>query len=137
MALTGYTRSGECVEEQDDVGSHHICIDLSSTTGGNFCNVTGQPDWCSSSMECDSSRPTSQLCPVKNWCVCQWAFASYIEGAGGCDYIQTIKCNAVNIEALKAYQAAAGTINDMNSKYTKALQCLESRCGLTNSTISV
>jgi hypothetical protein len=63
MALTGYTRSGQCyahvsqsnrlpllnsvlnpsqkmVFQDDDHGSHHVCIDLSSTTGGNFCTVT-------------------------------------------------------------------------------------------------
>ena len=41
MALTGYTRTGSCVDKNDDSGSHHICIDLSSTTGGDFCDVTG------------------------------------------------------------------------------------------------
>jgi hypothetical protein len=40
MALTGYTRSGQCYAHDDDHGSHHVCIDLSSTTGGNFCSVT-------------------------------------------------------------------------------------------------
>jgi hypothetical protein len=40
MALTGYTRSGQCYAHDDDHGSHHVCIDLSSTTGGNFCAVT-------------------------------------------------------------------------------------------------
>lgn len=39
MALTGFTRSGSCVDQNDDAGSHHICIDLSSTSGGNFCTV--------------------------------------------------------------------------------------------------
>ena len=69
MALTGYTRSGYCVDQNDDSGSHHVCIDLSSLGGGNgngngnddgqnnnnnnnqnqnFCDVTGQSDWCSS-----------------------------------------------------------------------------------------
>ena len=107
MALTGYTRSGECYAHDDDHGSHHVCVDVSSTTGGNFCSVTvtppplpaprpslsyqlavthvllqGQPNWCSSKMQCDTSP--KELCPVKQWCVCQWAFASYIDKAGGC-----------------------------------------------------
>ena len=50
MALTGYTRTGYCIDQNDDQGSHHICIDLSSASGGNFCDVTGQDDWCSSEM---------------------------------------------------------------------------------------
>ena len=74
MALTGYTRTGFCVDQQDDSGSHHICVDLSSTTtassSGNFCDVTGQSDWCSSEMPCHEDQ--SKNCPVQSWCVCQW-----------------------------------------------------------------
>merc|ERR1712238_31318 len=33
MALTGFTRSGSCVELDEDVGSHHICLDMSSLDG--------------------------------------------------------------------------------------------------------
>merc|ERR1711908_250454 len=74
MALTGFTRTGHCVDQNDDEGSHHICIDMASNKGGNFCAVTGQP----------------------NWCVCQWAFASHLQRAGGCDKIQNIVCDATN-----------------------------------------
>ena len=125
MALTGFTRDGHCVEEDDDDGSHHICIDLSSTSssGQDFCQVTGQDDWCSEQMPCSDS--SSAQCPVKHWCVCQWAFSEYIQEAGGCDAIQTIDCDATNMEAVKAYQAQAGenTIDD-------AYACLASRCNL-------
>lgn len=154
MALTGYTRSGSCVEYQDDQGSHHICIDVSSASGGSFCTVTGQSDWCSTYMTCDTNNynnegsyyeddeedakeddndndDNSNTCPVGNWCVCQWAFASYLQNAGGCDYIQDIKCNAINMEALIAYSKVAGGSNDYDGKYTNALRCLESRCGVT------
>jgi len=132
MALTGYTRSGSCVEYQDDYGSHHICIDLSSNTGGNFCDVTGQSDWCSSYMQCDTGNGYSHddddgnTCPIKYWCVCQWAFASYIEKAGGCDYIQDIKCDAVNMQAAIAYTSLASK----QEKYKNALECIEKRCNV-------
>ena len=128
--MTGYTRTGYCVDINGDSGSHHICIDLSSTSGGNFCSVTGQSDWCSStSMQCDTSNGSNDNgnCPVQNWCVCQWAFASYIENAGGCDQIQEIVCDSINYKAIEAYQATAGG----NPKYADALQCLVDRCGLT------
>merc|ERR1711965_284394 len=92
-ALTGFTRTGHCTDRDDDAGSHHICIDMKANAGGNFCEVTGQPDWCSSSMACDGSP--SQMCPVEHWCVCQWAFASYLERAGGCDKIRNVVCEAV------------------------------------------
>jgi uncharacterized protein (DUF2237 family) len=122
MALTGFTRQGECVDEHDDDGSHHICIDMASNTGGNFCTVTGQPNWCASKMACDGD--TSSSCAVKHWCVCQWAFAAYIERAGGCDKIQRIDCEATNMVALKAYREQAAKSAEISS----ALKCLESKC---------
>uniref|UniRef100_A0A7S2EVP0 Folate receptor-like domain-containing protein n=1 Tax=Trieres chinensis TaxID=1514140 RepID=A0A7S2EVP0_TRICV len=128
MALTGYTRNGFCVDKSDDSGSHHICIDLSSATGGNFCDVTGQNDWCSSEMTCqpeenEDAAENDELCPVQNWCVCQWAFASYIEKAGGCSMIQDVVCDAINVEAVYAYQRSH------QSKYVNALKCIEEKCG--------
>jgi uncharacterized protein (DUF2237 family) len=125
MALTGFTRDGRCVEQQDDVGSHHICINLSSiaSSGKNFCIVTGQPDWCDDKMACSDN--SDEKCPVEHWCVCQWAFAAYIEKAGGCDAIQEINCDATNIEALKAYEGNAADENVVN-----ALTCLKQRCKL-------
>jgi len=133
MALTGYTRSGYCVDRSNDSGSHHICIDLSSLDGGgsnqNFCDVTGQSDWCSAEdMPCHEDPDTSG-CSVINWCVCQWAFASYIQGSGGCDNIQTVVCDSINQQALLAYQKTASKWN-ADPKYQDALDCLMDRCGL-------
>mmetsp|Transcript_10679 Transcript_10679/g.23634 ORF Transcript_10679/g.23634 Transcript_10679/m.23634 type:complete len:162 (-) Transcript_10679:93-578(-) len=121
-ALTGYTRNGYCVDQNDDAGSHHICISLSSiaSTGLNFCEETGQSNWCSSTdMPCHEDQ--SQSCAIENWCVCQWAFASYLQKAGGCDAIQDIQCDAINMEAMKAYQRD-------ESRYGVALACLYERC---------
>ena len=126
-ALTGYTRNGYCVDQNDDEGSHHICIDMASTTGGDFCSVTGQSNWCSSEMPCHEDQ--SLNCQIQNWCVCQWAFASYIESAGGCDAIQDVVCDAINAQALIAYkQQASGS-----QKYQDALDCLMQKCGVQGS----
>jgi uncharacterized protein (DUF2237 family) len=122
MALTGYTRTGYCVDQNDDEGSHHICINLASADGGNFCTVTGQDDWCSSYMPCDGN--SEETCPIENWCVCQWAFASYLQKAGGCDMIQGIVCESINLEAVLTYRRTSGY------KYDTALNCLVNRCGL-------
>jgi Uncharacterized protein conserved in bacteria (DUF2237) len=138
MALTGYTRTGYCVDQYDDQGSHHICIDLSSTNNNNnhdnFCTVTGQSDWCSSQdMPChddeskNSNNNGDNSCPVQNWCVCQWAFASYIQAARGCDSIQTVVCDSINQQAIVAYQQ-----QQQQEKYASALQCIVDRCGLTD-----
>jgi uncharacterized protein (DUF2237 family) len=130
MALTGFTRSGRCVEEQDDKGSHHICIDLSSAShsGKNFCEVTGQSNWCDDKMPC--SDGSDEICPVKNWCVCQWAFAKYIDEAGGCEAIQEINCGATNMEAYKAYQKSSVMEGSEQEQIANALKCLEQRCKL-------
>ena len=121
-ALTGYTRSGSCVDYQDDAGSHHICIDLASmsSSGRNFCQVTGQSDWCSANMPCHEDQ--NESCQVENWCVCQWAFASYIQRAGGCDAIQYIQCDAINMQALSAYASSS------DEAHREALACIYSRC---------
>jgi uncharacterized protein (DUF2237 family) len=132
-AITGYLRDGYCVDRNGDSGSHHICIDLSSVSssavdggGRNFCQVTGQSDWCSSTdMPCHDDA-SSYECAIENWCVCQWAFASYIEKAGGCDAIQDVRCDAINARALEAYVANRAT-------YGEALSCLVERCGLDSS----
>lgn len=65
-------------------------------------------------------------CSIGNWCVCQWAFAGYIQKAGGCDAIDDIQCDATNMAAHRAYKAQAP--NDPAIKV--ALDCLEKRCGL-------
>eukprot|EP00239_Pterosperma_sp_CCMP1384_P001234 CAMPEP_0197847742 /NCGR_PEP_ID=MMETSP1438-20131217/6939_1 /TAXON_ID=1461541 /ORGANISM="Pterosperma sp., Strain CCMP1384" /LENGTH=170 /DNA_ID=CAMNT_0043459749 /DNA_START=104 /DNA_END=616 /DNA_ORIENTATION=+ len=122
MALTGFTRNGRCMDHNDDAGSHHVCIDMTSNIGGNFCSVTGQPDWCSSSMACDGQAGD---CPVEHWCVCEWAFARYIQLAGGCDQIQEIVCEATNMMALTHYEEQASSAPHIAS----ALQCLKERCG--------
>merc|ERR1719353_1393910 len=124
MALTGFTRNGHYIDQNDDAGSHHVCIDMKSNTGGNFCEVTGQPNWCGSQMSCDGERGR---CPVEHWCVCQWAFASYLQRAGGCDKIQTVVCEATNMVALTAYRAQA----PHDEHIATALKCLESKCGLS------
>ena len=64
-------------------------------------------------------------CDIENWCVCQWAFASYIQKAGGCDAIQDIQCDAINIQALRAYERDT-------QKYGQALACLYERCDVTS-----
>ena len=63
-AKTGFERTGKCTEADGDQGSHHICINMQANTGGNFCTVTGQPDWCSSSMPCQNGQYAKGLCKV-------------------------------------------------------------------------
>ena len=69
----------------------------------------------------------SMLCPIQNWCVCQWAFATYIQKAGGCEHIQSIQCDAVNIQALIAYRGSR------QKHHIAALKCIETKCGLSES----
>jgi uncharacterized protein (DUF2237 family) len=117
-ALTGFTRSGKCEDEgDDDAGSHHICIKMKS----DFCTVTGQPNWCEEEMECMGQEGE---CKIDNWCVCQWAFAGYLEEAGGCDQIVDLVCEATNMAAAKAYEKSDDT------SHKAALACIRSKCGM-------
>ena len=169
MAMTGFQRTGQCVVHNVDKGSHHICIDLSST-GVNFCVATGQTDpltkesWCDEPSACGDGG----LCPIKDWCVCQfsgrvnqttrclqgavslcaavrspdrrvvgcrtgqWAFSGYVK-AEGCSAIQSIDCEATNLEALKAYRAQS-KLSGADVKYKIALDCIKTRC--TNSSLA-
>merc|ERR1719453_2506657 len=68
----------------------------------------------------------SGVCPIGNWCVCQWAFASYIQMAGGCDSIVNIVCDATNMAALKAYEEQSTS----DAIIMTALQCLRQRCNI-------
>ena len=79
-----------------NTGSHHICINLQSTaSSGNFCEVTGQTDWCSDDkMPCHKNK-NDKSCTPANWCVCQWAFRTYLQEAGGCDQIQDIQVSHI------------------------------------------
>mmetsp|Transcript_91172 Transcript_91172/g.195553 ORF Transcript_91172/g.195553 Transcript_91172/m.195553 type:complete len:171 (-) Transcript_91172:268-780(-) len=118
MAMTGFTRDGHCQDVgDDDAGSHHICIQMKP----DFCAVTGQPNWCGSKMPCMGSPGK---CPIGNWCVCQWAFARYIEMAGGCDAIVDLVCDATNMAAFRAYKASN------SPSHKEALSCIEKKCGL-------
>mmetsp|Transcript_28250 Transcript_28250/g.63991 ORF Transcript_28250/g.63991 Transcript_28250/m.63991 type:complete len:177 (+) Transcript_28250:124-654(+) len=116
-ALTGFTRTGHCVDTgNDDLGSHHICIEMKS----DFCKVTGQgnPGWCASEMPCMDDE--SKDCKIGNWCVCQWAFAKYIKLAGGCDSIVNVVCDATNMAAYRAYEDGS-----------EEKECLKKRCNLS------
>ena len=124
MALTGYTRSGECIDQNDDAGSHHVCIDMSTNTGGNFCSVTGQSDWCSSSMACHGD--SASRCDVEHWCVCQWAFASYITNAGGATRFRTRVRGDEHGRVDEVPRAGRAV-----AEHATALECLESRRGLS------
>merc|ERR1711865_993970 len=133
MAMTGFTRNGKCQDQNDDTGSHHICIDLQSTVTKdgqpfNFCKATGQPNWCSQEGSCFNAAGE---CPRKNWCVCQWAFTGYLAKAGGCDMIQKIQCESVNQAALYAYnKEVTKNVNFMidGGKVRDSLACLKKRC---------
>mmetsp|Transcript_35614 Transcript_35614/g.64347 ORF Transcript_35614/g.64347 Transcript_35614/m.64347 type:complete len:168 (-) Transcript_35614:371-874(-) len=116
-ALTGFTRDGHCQDEDDDAGTHHICIQMKP----DFCTVTGQPDWCSEKAGCMGQ---SGECPIGNWCVCQWAFARYIEMAGGCDSIVDLVCDATNMAAFTAYKTST------EPSHKVALACIQKKCGL-------
>ena len=126
MALTGFTRTGLCDDYDEDAGSHNVCINMPSSSGGNFCTVTGQPNWCDETSECHEDTEKDD-CPVEHWCVCEWAFAGYLETAGGYDKVAEIVCESTNEKVILHYEKAIKEKED--GKYKEALSCLKQRCG--------
>ena len=92
--MTGWTRDGRCVDYGNDSGSHHICIDLKSTDP-NFCEQTGQPNWCSEQGECDFGDQTkvteNTLCDREHWWVVRDLF---------CDKSKALVIGAVTLISL-------------------------------------
>merc|ERR1719491_468760 len=117
-AMTGFTRDGRCADVGSaDAGAHHVCIQMKS----DFCTVTGQPNWCTTrDFPCMGQRG---MCKIGNWCVCQWAFARYLERAGGCDSIIDLVCDATNMAAFTAYSRSK------RPEHIAALECIKKKCG--------
>lgn len=116
----GISTDGHCTDVgDDDKGSHHICIQMKE----DFCTVTGQSNWCVEKMPCMDGHGK---CPIGNWCVCQWAFARYIQMAGGCDAIVDLDCEGTNAAAVRAYK---GEASDATIK--AALECIERKCHIS------
>jgi len=117
-ALTGFSRTGKCEDAgDDDGGSHHVCIQMKA----DFCTVTGQPNWCTEDADCMGQEGQ---CKIDHWCVCQWAFASYLQSAGGCEKSVDLVCEATNMAAFKAYEKS----DDPSHK--AALECIRSKCDI-------
>ena len=112
-ALTGYTRNGKCEKLENDIGSHHVCLDIN--TNPNFCTSTGQDNWCSQKSQCHDSE---KMCDKKDWCVCQWAFSSAVDKIG-CDNLK-VNCDATNINVYNDFRD--------NPNYKSALDCLRKKC---------
>lgn len=132
MARTGFTRTGLCEDFDHDKGSHNVCIDIPSSKNGNFCTVTGQPNWCGQDDEChqdykEGGDAINELCTISHWCVCEWAFESYLEKAGGCAQAADIVCESTNHKVIAHYEEAIAQRGDKKAK--AALACLEERCG--------
>jgi hypothetical protein len=61
---------------------------------------------------------------VRDWCVCEWAFASYVDKVG-CDEVGPIDCAATNAAVIDHYSRRAD-----DPKVAEALRCLRERCAL-------
>lgn len=105
MAITGYTRDGQCSHHSGDSGSHHICVKNVRSKGDkpSFCDVTGQSNWCDQPSACADGN--GGTCPIEKWCVCEWAFEDFVRRKG-CDAFD-IDAEATNALVLKHYDPEA------------------------------
>ena len=117
MALTGFTRNGQCVDLNDDAGSHHVCIDMSSNTGGNFWSLGG--GLVLVKMPCDGGRGR---CFVSTG-ACASGHLHRTSAPGGWQDPER-RVRATNMVALKACRQQAQS----DAHIADALACLESKC---------
>lgn len=120
-ARTGFFRDGTCRHGAEDVGSHHVCL---KRVDEAFCQGTGQSNWCTSELTCHDSN--AGRCPIREWCVCEWAFARFVR-EHGCDAIGEVDCSATNALVVQHYTALESPAIEETSE---ALRCLRSKCGL-------
>eukprot|EP00392_Amoebophrya_sp_AT5.2_P011446 g11523.t1 len=125
-AMTGFTRDGNCVEKQDDAGSHHICLNLNSAKGGgkSFCALSGQDEWCAQPDVCmtdGGEDTTGKKCARKNWCVCQHRFQNLLENDESICQKLEIHMDATNMYTLVEYCKDA----ESQKSFAKALKCLK------------
>lgn len=125
MGNTGFNRDGTCLHVEVDEGYHNICMNIPGVTGGDFCTVTGQHDWCTEAMPCVENNLNN--CPVGNWCVEEWAFENYVNSTGGCGEIGHVLCESTNMMAVLNYEKLSKVGNE---KALAALKCLKEKCWL-------
>lgn len=112
-ALTGFERTGRCVINNSDAGKHTVCMKMTD----DFCKDTGQSDWCKKRQPCNDVDDNK--CEVKHWCVCQEAFANYVDRHPTVE----IKCDATALSALEHYEAHLEV-----DKYKKAAEIILNKC---------
>merc|ERR1712100_148586 len=101
--------------------THRVCARLKDNSGnkiswggGDFWQITQQPDW-SSSVGSDSNNPGG------DWCISMWATASLIEKVG-CSNVH-IDCGATDVSYVLPQYTDGGHNLDA------AKSCITSKCG--------
>ena len=74
---------------------------------------------CHLEMPCHEEGGRS--CPINNWCVCEWALASYVDKEG-CDAVR-IHCDATNRKVIDHYARASSS-----PRVESALSCVMKQC---------
>lgn len=106
--------------------THRVCARIGDPQT-SFWRFTGQHSWCNTrgsyygrwgnNMRCPASAPT--------WCICKWATASWIKGAG-CGPAIKFDCDATDICATT--QGLFFSYNDFNVNLRPAHSCAKLKC---------
>jgi hypothetical protein len=123
-AAAGFIEGPKCIHFGIDDDSHNICLDIPTVEDNDFCDMTGQENWCNGTLPCTENP--DELCPVRNFCVRDYSFSAYLERAGGCDRIGHIKCEATNMMTILDYEERISVDHDMSAAY--ALDCIKEKC---------
>ena len=106
--------------------THRVCAKI-GVPDTSFWSFTGQRSWCNTrgyyggqhghDMRCPSAEPT--------WCICKWATASWIKGAG-CSKQIDIDCAASDVCATR--NGLFFSYNDFSTNLKPARDCVKVKC---------
>jgi len=113
-------------DEEDSNVSYNVSDSALSSSAGSF---TSAPSVAPTRSSADSDDDVD-TCPMENWCVTPESFSLYVKKAG-CLAIGRIECESVNMDAIKALEAAADATSATGDRqYSDAIDCIVDRCGL-------
>ena len=106
--------------------THRVCA-LIGDSGTSFWKFTGQRSWCNTRGNYGGKFGSNLRCPASSptWCICKWATASWIKGAG-CTSAINIDCAATDICATT--QGLFFSYNDYNVNLHPAHKCVQQKC---------
>lgn len=106
--------------------THRVCAEIGDPDT-SFWSFTHQHSWCNTRGGYGGQYGNNMRCPLEEptWCICKWATASWIRGAGCSDAIN-VDCHATDICATS--QGLFFSYTDFDVNLHPAHECVSAKC---------